>query len=287
VGLLDDAVLIRFAGLDARRAQGVVVEHGLETAVELAPALRQRVRRGREVIAAQHARHAAEVPERTLEPSDERLERLAERERHEAPLAKAQDELEQEVREELTGDAHPKRAAVGEVDRRLATWHVLLLEEHLFVGPVQRTPVAHAPLQRTQVPLVETTAMTTAELGENRCCLEGAGVVALEQRHDVRLPNAVERIDPRAPGPRRLRLRRQRARLPVVSASRAHVGHRCGGLDRLSFSHFQPQQLNLLVRDHRAPEAPATWPEPLGSTASHTPSARPGSANLIVVDLQK
>jgi hypothetical protein len=59
-------------------------------------------------------------------------------------------------------------------------------------------------------------------------------------------------------------------------APRAHTGRRCGGLNSLSFSHFQPQKPNLLVRDHRTPEAPATWPKLLGSRPSHTPSARPG-----------
>src|SRR5690606_33058453 len=57
------------------------------------------------------------------------------------------------------------------------------------------------------------------------------------------------------------------------------VGRRRGGLNRLPFSHFQPQQLNLLVLDHRAPEVPATWPESLGSAVSHMPSARPGVCN--------
>src|SRR5690606_32617914 len=39
VGLLHDAVLVGFARLDACRAHSVVVEHCLEPAVELAPAL--------------------------------------------------------------------------------------------------------------------------------------------------------------------------------------------------------------------------------------------------------
>jgi len=50
-----------------------VVEHGLEAPVELAPAARQLVRGGGEVIAAKHAGDAAELPERALQAGDERL----------------------------------------------------------------------------------------------------------------------------------------------------------------------------------------------------------------------
>jgi len=72
-----------------------------------------------------------------------------------------------------------------------------------------------------------------------------------------------------------------------VCALRAHSGSRRGGLNSLSFSHFQPQKLNLLVRDHRTPEASATWPKLLDRDHRTRRQHATDSANLIVVDLQE
>src|SRR5581483_8588411 len=85
--LLDDTVLVGLAGLDPCRPHTVVVEHRFEPPIELASASWDVVRCCREIIAPEHARNAAELPEGALQARDERLERLAERECDEPPLA--------------------------------------------------------------------------------------------------------------------------------------------------------------------------------------------------------
>jgi len=50
--------------------------------------------------------------------------------------------------EHLSRDSHAERAAVGEVDGSLTTWHVLLLEKHLALRPAHGSPITYTALQR-------------------------------------------------------------------------------------------------------------------------------------------
>ena len=105
VRLLHHAILVRLTRLDARRAQPVVIEHRGEPLRQHAPAaVPQLVRRRREIVRAHHLRHSAERPQGALQPLDQRLERLAERQLRKPPAADAEHELEQQVRERLAGD---------------------------------------------------------------------------------------------------------------------------------------------------------------------------------------
>ena len=98
--LLGDAVFVRSPGRDPAGAHPVVLEHRAKPRRQLAPAtVFQLVGRRREIVAAQHRRHAAERPDRALQPGHQRLERLAERDGHPAPPAVAQNELEEQMRE--------------------------------------------------------------------------------------------------------------------------------------------------------------------------------------------
>jgi hypothetical protein len=148
VCFLDDAVLIRLAGLDACRLEIVVREHGLEAPIECAPAVLELVRRGGEIVGPDDLGHAAERPESALDAGDERLEGLAEGDRHPAPFAEAQHHLEEEVHERLAVDRHAELGGVGEVACGLASGDVYLLEEDLARRPVQRSPLAHPTLKR-------------------------------------------------------------------------------------------------------------------------------------------
>src|SRR5690606_17082137 len=134
--------------------------------------------------------------------------------------------------------------------------------------------------------LVETIAMALAELLQNCRRLAHASLVPLQERHHICFPDARELVDPCPPMSRLLGLRRERARLPVVGASCAHAGRRRGCFYRFLLFHFQPQKLNLLVRDHRAPMVPALRPEPLGAESRTRLQHALGSANLIVAALQ-
>jgi hypothetical protein len=64
---LDDTVLVGLAGLDPCRPHTVVLVHRLEPPIELASASWNVVRRCREIIAPEHARNAAELPEGALQ----------------------------------------------------------------------------------------------------------------------------------------------------------------------------------------------------------------------------
>ncbi|HKY39622.1 MAG TPA: hypothetical protein VJN18_26975 [Polyangiaceae bacterium] len=287
IGFFDPAVLVGFTGLDASRPKPVMVEHAGEALVELAPALGELVRGSGKIVAAQHLGHAAKSPEGVLQTADERLEGFTEGERDRPPAAERHQKLEQQVREELAGNPNTERGAVGEVDGGLSTRQVLLLEEDLALGAVQRAPVTHTPLQCPQVLVGEALAVLAAQLSDNCRRLENALLIALQERHHLGVPDGGESVLTRAPVPGLLRLRRQRPGLPGVRAPRAYSGRRCGGLNSLSFSHFQPQKPNLLVRDHRTPEASATWPKLLDRDHRTRRQHAPDSANLIVVDLQE
>ena len=153
MGLLGDAIFMRAARRDPAGAHPVVLEHRAKARRQIAPTTRfQLVRRGRQIVAAQHRRDPAERPQRALHAGHERLEGLAERDRHPRPVAVAEDELKEQVRQRLAGDRHAQVGRVREIDRRLATRHGDLLEEHLGLDAVPRPPVAKPPLQRPRLP---------------------------------------------------------------------------------------------------------------------------------------
>ena len=74
--LLGD-VFMRLARRDAARAHPVVLEHGAKARRQIAPTTGfQLVGRGRQIVAAQDRRHAAERPQRALDAGGQRLKRF-------------------------------------------------------------------------------------------------------------------------------------------------------------------------------------------------------------------
>jgi hypothetical protein len=74
VRLLDDAILVRLAGPNARRDHAIVIEYSAVAIVERTPrALLELVRRRRQVVRTVLARYPAQRPHGSLEPADERL----------------------------------------------------------------------------------------------------------------------------------------------------------------------------------------------------------------------
>jgi hypothetical protein len=177
-----------------------VVEHGAESHRQRPPAGElQLVCRRRQVIAAQGERNATQIPQRPLDATDERLERLGKRNARPQPLAERQHELEQEMREGPASDGNAQLFAVREVDRRLAPHDVFLLEEHLLLRAVDRAPVAHASLQRPHLPGLELAGLLLLEQLDQGLGLEHALGIRDEQRQDQRGPHRGERIGPCAP----------------------------------------------------------------------------------------
>jgi hypothetical protein len=69
VALLDRPVFVRLAGLDPRRGRVVVLEQRPIALRQRAPAAAfEIVRRRRQIVRPEHLRHAAEIPERALDP---------------------------------------------------------------------------------------------------------------------------------------------------------------------------------------------------------------------------
>ena len=137
-----------------------MVQHRLEPHRQLPPAAPlQLVRRRRQIVVTKHRRHRTQRPERALQPRHQRLERLAQRQRHIRPSAVAQHPLEQQVPERLAPYRHPQAARVREVERRFPTRNRHLLEVHLAIRAVLGPPLPDPPLQRPELPRLEATRM--------------------------------------------------------------------------------------------------------------------------------
>ncbi len=254
-------------------------EHRGEALVQGAsPAALQLVRRRRQVVAASDLRNPAQLPQRALEPIHERFEGLAERQAYPAPPAEAQNELEQQVIERLAGDPHPELRAVREVELRLPARRVSLLEVDLSLRPMDRAPVADPPLQGPNLPGPKTTRVAAVQQLEQRRRLQDPIRVAHQQRNDLLVPHALERIPARPPRPPPLRGRRQRPRLPLPSRPDAHPRRGRRRLLALPVHALLPQQPNLLVRHH------PRFPLPRGSQGDNYGDE---PAVLVVVERQK
>ena len=250
VRLLRDAVLVRLPRLDPRRAQPVVVQHFPEPHRQLTTAAApQLVRRRRQVVVTKHRRHRSQRPQRALQARHQRLERLAQRQRHIRPPAVAQHTLEQQVRERHAPQRHPKVARVAEVERRFPARNRHLLEVHFALGAVLHAPLSDPPLQRPQLPGLKPTRVPAAQRPEQRQHLQPSVGVGHQLRHHLRLPHVGERVFPRPPRPCPLRRRRQLPALPLPGRPLAHPGCRRGRRQRLPCHPLLTQPPNLRVRD--------------------------------------
>jgi hypothetical protein len=163
VRFLRDPVFMRLPGSDPRRAEAVVLGHLGEARRQRPPSrLLQLVGGRRQVVHAHPVGHPAKRPQRVLQPAEQRLERLAEGQLHEAPAAVGQHQLEEQVHEQRPGDRHPQLRRVREVDRRHLARLVPLREIDLLVRPAVGAKVAYSALQRPQLPRRELPRMTAA-----------------------------------------------------------------------------------------------------------------------------
>ncbi|MGY4473610.1 hypothetical protein ACVILL_001024 [Bradyrhizobium sp. USDA 3364] len=105
--------------------------------------------------------------------------------------------------ERLTRDGNTERAHAGEVGQTQAAGLVLLAEDHVLFGAVERPPGVDAPLQSAADVRVQV-MMPSAQLVQHADHADAGR--SLQDRIDLGLPILRERIGP-APAPRRLLLR--------------------------------------------------------------------------------
>ena len=182
-----------------------------------------------------------------------------------------------------TGDADAVIAHVGEIGKPQPTRRMLLPEDDVLLGPVQRPPGTDAPLQRA--------ADTGADLGMAAPDLVKNGDwpqprSALEQRYHLAVPNRRQRIAPSAAA-RRFLLRRQPGILfDAIGGGGAEPGLGCGNGRRLGLAetHIQP---HLAVGDVAAGQAavphrreePASY-RPTATARKHGPLRAPAGRQI-------
>ena len=280
VALLDDAILIGLARLDAGGLDAVVVEDAGVAGIERASAGLLELVGGRgEIVGACDLGGAAELPHAMLEAIDQGLEGLGECDLREGPAAEGEAELEEQVDEGHAADRHAEAGRVGEVHGAEPAGLVRLLEEDLLGRAMQGSPVPEPPLEGTELPVLELVGAGALQVLQDGLGLELALPIGLEQRHDLRLPDLGEGVLARTPVPWSLRLRGERARLPLAGAADAHARRCRRRFLRLAFHALLPQQPDLPVCDHGA----LRWRDQrrMGRQDGWEP------ADLIVADRQK
>jgi hypothetical protein len=135
---------------------------------------------------------APERPQRILQTLGERHEAFpAKYDMGVLPAREGQAEVVEPVIERHAGDADAATAHVGEIGQPQLARRMLLPEDDVLLGTVQRPPGANAPLQRA----TDTGAVlgvAAADLVENGDRPQARGV--LEQRHHFAVPNRGQRV---------------------------------------------------------------------------------------------
>ena len=188
------------------------------------------------------------------------------------------------MREVFAAHRDPEFVTHGEVRQRQTARWIGLREEHLLLVSVLGAPHADPPLQGAQHPIAEHLTVTALQLLEQRAALQPR--FALEQGHQLLLPDVRQRIGARPPCPWSA-LRRQPVGL-LDASRRAHADAHPGRRDLLRrlpscflvFAH-------LLVRDllagHRAPPNACRQKSTL-SLASGPSRLQIQPAKIVVVD---
>ena len=138
-----------------------------------------------------------------------------------------------------TGDADAVIAHIGEIGQPQPTRRMLLPEDDVLLGSVQRPPAADAPLQRAADAAADL-GMTAADLVENGDRPQTRN--ALEQGHHLAVPNRGQWIPPPAPARRSLLRREPEVLLKAIGGGGAEPGLGRGNARRLGLAetHIQP-----------------------------------------------
>jgi hypothetical protein len=248
--LLDVAVLVGVIRLDLLTDQTVMRQQRLITPRELLP-LRQIVDRRAQTVGAMPQRHAAQLPQRVLQPVAETLEALGKADGRRLPVRVGQHKVVDQVRERLPLDRHAQRAHVREIRGPQPAGFVDLAEEHFLGWSGQGPPASHLPLQGAQLAIGEATGVAALQLAEDRFGLKSR--LLLQQCLDLR-PDRGERIAAGGPIVPPGQGAGQLLQPPILACRFViHVGSRRGDGQRLAGRHQSPQLPHLSVRDHRKP----------------------------------
>jgi hypothetical protein len=215
------------------------------------PCRRQVVHGRTQAVAAVPPGHAAEFPERRLQPVGERLERFRRADAHRLPVRVGQHEVVHQVIERLPRDRYAQIVHPGEVRRREVPGLMHLAEHDRAVGPGLCPPLPHPPFEGPSVRIEELPRVFPPQPVEQRLGQQPwLGPQPLLHRR----PHGGKWIDPRpvcARHPARARQRR-----PIAIMTRRLVGHACPPGRRGQWSspiQVVQQPAHLAIRNHRIP----------------------------------
>src|SRR5580693_3222633 len=266
VRAFDRTVLVRYASIVAGRLHAVMsAQRFVATRLILPGVVIEIAEGGGQAVASMLQRGAAERPQRILQPLSQCHKALtAEHDMSVLPAREGQAEVIEPMIQRHPGDADAVIAHVGEIGKPQPARGMLLPEDDVLLGPVQRPPGTDAPLQRA--------ANTGADLGMAAPDLVEKGgrsqpQNALEQRHHLAVPNRRQRILPPAPARRSLLRREPQVVLKAIGSGSAEPGLCCGNRRRvgLAETHVQPRLAigdvapGQAVVPHRR-EEPASYP---------------------------
>src|SRR5438105_1504813 len=266
-------VLVRQAPIVAGRLHAVMGAQGLVAPGLVLPCIGIEIaERRREAIAAMLQRGSTERPQSILQTLRQCHKALTtEHDVSMLPAREGQTEVIEPVIQRHTGNIDAVIAHVGEIGKPQPSWRMLLPEDDVLLGPVQRPPGADAPLQRAADTGVDL-RMAAPDLVKNGHRPQAWG--ALQQRHYLAVPNLSQRIATSA-ATRRFLLRWQPSILfETIGGGGAEPGFGRGNARRLGSAetHIQP---HLAVGDVAAGQAavPHSREEP----TSYRPTATPGN----------
>src|ERR1700736_809116 len=147
-----------------------------------------------------------------------------------------------------TCDGDAEYARVGEVGQPKPAGLVLLTEDHILLGPDQRSPRAHAPFQRAPNAGADL-RMAPPDLVEYRNSPNAGS--RLQDRHNLAVPNLGQWVRPPSATGRFLLRGQPRIILDAVAgcSAEAGLGGRNGGIFAMSVNHVQP---HLVLGDVKA-----------------------------------
>ena len=170
-------------------------------------------------------RCSPELPHCILKAHTQAFEAFREAHRAPLPVRVRQHKVIEQVIEWLALDPYPEAIHVREVRLTKLAWLVPLLEKHFFRWTLERTPLLHPTLQRSKLPVLKLTRVTT---GSNLNVVSG-----LDSKSDVSVGmnpwtgprTRLERAGPRS-GPAPSQTRRSGCRVPghTPSVSTRGVG---------------------------------------------------------------
>src|SRR5215470_5301134 len=141
-------------------------------------------------------RGSAKRPQRVLQTFCQRDKALpTEHDMRMLPARKGQPEVVEPVIQRHTGDADAVIGHIGEIRQSEPTRRMVLPEDDVLLGPVDRPPAADAPLQGAAGPDAEF-GMAAPDLVENGYRPQARR--ALQQRHHLAVPNRSQRVRPSA-----------------------------------------------------------------------------------------